>query len=845
MKRSPIIWLLFCAPFLKATTFTNGQAARAAIGQYSFTFANSTPGIQIIGGAGGLAYARGTLFVADDDVAGGNPNNNRVLMFDTTAIPGPYVDLSTLGVFDGSCNVCGYPAYNVLGQVDFTSTTAGRDQVARSSTQASMSNPTAVASDGNVVAVADTNNNRVLIWRSFPTAINAAPDVVLGQTDFTSFQPPNQVNASSVRGPEGVWIQNGMLFVADTLNYRVLIWRSIPMRNNQPADLVLGQPNFTTVNSPPVGRTSPPTAANQLLNPTSVTSDGTHLVVSDFGFNRVLIWNSIPTVNTQPADVVVGQPDMTTSVPDNPALCGFCEKGLEFPRYALSDGTRLFIADSGNDRVLIFNHIPTANGAAADIVLGQPDFTSDVIAQQSQTILSTSINNQGAVETMPTPFSLAYDGTNLYVADGYNRRVLQFTPGDIALAEKSVLNNASKITRQEGFVTLAGTITANNTVTITVNSRNYTYTVKSNDTLAGVTTALINSINSANSGAGDPDVQALTGTVADTVFLNSRGTNVAFDAISLSASTSSGATISATASGSYLTGGNAGTAAAGAIIEIDNPDGGLADDTISADITTTLPTRLDNVQVFIDGFAAPLYLVSPQQVIAEVPFSSTDRTSSSVYVLNAHRNGGAPTVTTASPITIAPANPGLFTCPTSQPCTSSGGAPAAYGAMHDPDPHPSATISIDGTVQAGDIATITVNGQAYNYTVQSSDSLQSIVTGLVNAINNAPDGNVTAAPGGAFTRVVLRARQQAPAGSGIPVAGSSSPAAGKSAAAVTLTAYTSSTCCSSNATGLLTADNPAQANETIVLLATGLGAVQDASGNAISVTTGVPYDGPQ
>jgi len=32
--------------------------------------------------------------------------------------------------------------------------------------------------------------------------------------------------------------------VADTQNNRVLIWNSIPTQNNQPADLVLGQPNL-------------------------------------------------------------------------------------------------------------------------------------------------------------------------------------------------------------------------------------------------------------------------------------------------------------------------------------------------------------------------------------------------------------------------------------------------------------------------------------------------------------------------------------------------------------------------------------------------------------------------
>jgi hypothetical protein len=34
--------------------------------------------------------------------------------------------------------------------------------------------------------------------------------------------------------------------------------------------------------------------------------------VADLGNNRVLIWNSIPTTNQKAADVVVGQKDMDT-----------------------------------------------------------------------------------------------------------------------------------------------------------------------------------------------------------------------------------------------------------------------------------------------------------------------------------------------------------------------------------------------------------------------------------------------------------------------------------------------------------------------------------------------------
>ncbi|MBV9268907.1 MAG: hypothetical protein JO061_22245, partial [Acidobacteriaceae bacterium] len=83
------------------------------------------------------------------------------------------------------------------------------------------------------------------------------------------------------------------------------------------------------------------------------------------------------------------------------------------------------------------------------------------------------------------------------------------------------------------------------------------------------------------------------------------------------------------------------------------------------------------------------------------------------------------------------------------------------------------------------------------------------------------------------------------AGSGISVSGSVTAASGKSSATETVTAFTSATCCASSGGLPVTVSNPAQANEVITLLATGLGTIQDSSANYIGVTAGVPYSGPQ
>ncbi len=802
------------------------------IGQLSFTYAEGTPSRQVVGGVSGLAYANGTLFVADSNKVSAAPISNRVLMFNTTQIPDSRADVRSVPQFSTVCPVCGYLAENVLGQPNYASVTGGVSNQA-------LQTPTAVATDGSVLAVADTDNNRVLIWTSIPRTVNAPANIVLGQSSFTAGGSTMSPTAQTLRGPQGVWIQNGKLFVADTSNSRVLIWNHIPTQNDQPADLELGQPNFNTANQPPAGSGNPTAAANQLFQPVSVTSDGIRLYVSDLGFNRILIWNGIPATMDQPANVVIGQPDMTSTAPNNSAvLCPayganhICANTLNTPRFALSDGTRLFVADGGNDRVLLFNSIPASNGVSADGVLGQPDLTHDVVSSQT-TSTGTSIDNAGSVDTVPSPMSLAFDPVsfNLFVSDPYNRRILIFSPGDTLLPAQSILDHASEIIRQQGTVTLAlaGTIVAKDTVTVTIAGKAYTYTILSTDTLASIAQALVNLINA---GKGDPNVTALVGLASGVVYLSSKQANLAFGAISLTAATSNAADITATASGGFLTAGTAATVAPGTLVEINGTN--LSDNTVTTPLTGTLPGKVGGTQVYMDGFSVPIWMVSPTQVIAQVPFSFGDRSSSSVYVRTEHNNGGTVTVTNATPLTLAPANPGLFSAPLYA------GEPRPWPASnptHQPS-NAATLVSIDGTANAGDVASITINGRKYSYTVKSTDILGSIVDGLVAAIDSKPDPQVTASRGGAFTRVLLVARQAGEAGTGIPVSGSVS-----SGAKVTVTVYNAKTCCAVVPGSLITPLNPALPNEIISLPGTGLGALGGLA--APYPVAGYPYTGPQ
>ncbi len=199
MKGITLFLLGAAAAFAQGPTvgFTTGQAARLVIGQETFTSQDSNSSDVIVGGVSGLAYAADTLFVADSNRVGSSPNNHRVLLYQNLSgmLPSPTAPLN----YDRKCPVCLGKATVVLGQPDFATTT---ENIQASSTNLRL--PTAVASDGVHLVVADTNHNRVLIWNRIPNTNDAPADVVVGQPDFSSFSVPgNTPNAKSMRGPAG------------------------------------------------------------------------------------------------------------------------------------------------------------------------------------------------------------------------------------------------------------------------------------------------------------------------------------------------------------------------------------------------------------------------------------------------------------------------------------------------------------------------------------------------------------------------------------------------------------------------------------------------------------------
>jgi hypothetical protein len=204
-------------------------------------------------------------------------------------------------------------------------------------------------------------------------------------------------------------------------------------------------------------------------------------------------------------------------------------------------------------------------------------------------------------------------------------------------------------------------------------------------------------------------------------------------------------------------------------------------------------------------------------------------------------------------------NPGIFADP-----TPGAQEPRAAIAMHASS-FATGTVSVDGTIQAGDVGTVSVGAVTYTYTVLATDTLETVRDAFVNMINADTSSPVTAYAAGVFTRIRLQAKVPGPAGDGTPISTSTStPSTNTAGVMILLTATNTELCCASAAGTLITPANPAVPGETINIVATGLGLVcsspvqnaidftldfigfcTDSPDAALSaIVDGSPYEGP-
>lgn len=236
-----------------------------------------------------------------------------------------------------------------------------------------------------------------------------AASIAIGHADLVTgaaADPALTCDASTLASPFGAAAWDGSyLFVPDTYHHRILAFSGIPTASGTAGTFVVGESGPTSCTPAADADTLFPQTVRALPAPSGGQST---LVVTDTGDNRVLLYVPSPGASGVVATVVVGQPDLATFT------AGCDDATLNEPSSAFIAGGKLFVADSGNHRVLIWDTLPTADGTAANRVLGQADF------------ISCSLDRAGAADaaTLDYPTDVWSDGTRVAVVDAGNNRVL-------------------------------------------------------------------------------------------------------------------------------------------------------------------------------------------------------------------------------------------------------------------------------------------------------------------------------------------------------------------------------------------------------------------------------------
>lgn len=374
--------------------FTNFQGADIVIGQPDFESAlRNQTGSLTDPGANTLLFPYGKAVLVDGRLYLPDAGNHRVLGFN--AIP----------------TVNNAPADFVLGQATFSTNSPDK-----------YSEPASLASDGASLVIGMDMN---------VVGYGEAPQTGPVQDDDVTFNlGGNAACAPSALGYEvDVAIGGGKLLVVDAAFNRVLVWNTAHPQPGTLADLVLGQPTLSScaANSDVNGAGQATPSAGSLHRPRSAWTDGTRVVIADSDNSRVLIWNTFPTSDQQPADVVVGQGDFAHAAANDADQNGVegapSANTISASLGVASNGVQLFVTDELNHRLLIWNTFPTANFQPADVVLGQDDFVSGMPNDPDQ---NGSTNASPSAATFRYPAGITLYRDRMLVSDAVNNRYLIF-----------------------------------------------------------------------------------------------------------------------------------------------------------------------------------------------------------------------------------------------------------------------------------------------------------------------------------------------------------------------------------------------------------------------------------
>lgn len=305
--------------------------------------------------------------------------------------------------------------------------------------------------------------------RSQNNVINAIPIRAYSSATVTPIVNlnPNLVEGREFFQPMGIAVDpaSGAVYVADTLNHRVLGFANyLSFQNGASASLVLGQSDFISTNAggPSVGRD------DAFNHPTGLAVDASgNLYVADTANNRILRFakpsNNWPGEGArQQPDLVIGQTALNkvsanqggaaTAATLNFPTPGAIQSQTNPVRVGLAFDAagNLWVTDFGNNRVLRYPAASLGGGAsnapAADLVLGQPDFTTTTAPSNSG--LAARQNKAGV--RFPTTIAFVPTGNLICVGDSLGRVLVYANPAANAQRAARILGVPTQAQANQG-----------------------------------------------------------------------------------------------------------------------------------------------------------------------------------------------------------------------------------------------------------------------------------------------------------------------------------------------------------------------------------------------------------
>jgi sugar lactone lactonase YvrE len=256
-------------------------------------------------------------------------------------------------------------------------------------TAAKFNIPSGITTDGTNAYVADSQNHtirKIVISTGVVTTLTGSAGSS-GSIDGTG-------TAARFFLPYGITTDGTNLYVVDSGNHTI-------------RKIVISTGAVTTLagSAGTAGSTDGTGAAAKFAGPMGITTDGTNLYVADTSNNTirkiVIATGAVTTLAGTAPPPCVGPFGCGA-----PVSCGIgC--GFSSPHGITTDGTNLYVADSGWSRI---SKIVIATGAVTEYFAGMPSNAG-------------STDGTGTAAKFSNPTGISTDGTNLYVADTNNHTI--------------------------------------------------------------------------------------------------------------------------------------------------------------------------------------------------------------------------------------------------------------------------------------------------------------------------------------------------------------------------------------------------------------------------------------